>query len=161
VGCYAVVVAGARLGPRAILGDHAFLREGVELAGEAVVGGSCAVGSGVRIGARAKLLNGTLIGRDSVVEDDVFVGPRVVATNDPTLGRRQGGVTLTGVYLRRACRIGAGAVFLPGVEVGEEALVAAGSLVTRSVEPRTVVMGSPARPVREVRDEELLSDRDA
>jgi acetyltransferase-like isoleucine patch superfamily enzyme len=58
--------------------------------------------------------------------------------------------------LRRACRIGAGAVLLPGVEVGEEAFVAAGSVVTRHVPPRAVVMGTPARVVREVPEEELL-----
>jgi acetyltransferase-like isoleucine patch superfamily enzyme len=63
---------------------------------------------------------------------------------------------LRGVTLRRACRVGGGAVLTPGVEVGEEAFVAAGAVVTRDVAPRTVVMGVPARPVREVRDADLI-----
>ena len=58
--------------------------------------------------------------------------------------------------LRRACRIGGGAVLLPGVEVGEEAFVGAGAVVTRDVPARTVVVGVPARAVREVAPEELL-----
>ena len=63
---------------------------------------------------------------------------------------------LRGAVLRRACRIGGSAVLTPGVEVGEEAFVAAGALVTRDVAPRTVVMGVPARAVREVADDDLL-----
>ena len=70
----------------------------------------------------------------------------------PLAGRRR----CAARTLRRACRIGGGAVLLPGVEVGEEAFVAAGAVVTRDVPPRTVVMGVPARVVREVPDEELL-----
>jgi UDP-2-acetamido-3-amino-2,3-dideoxy-glucuronate N-acetyltransferase len=86
----------------------------------------------------------------------VFVAPGVITTNDPTAGRRPAGVELRGATLRRACRIGAGAVLLPGVEVGEEALVAAGAVVTSDVPPRAVVMGVPARVVREVPEGDLL-----
>ena len=58
--------------------------------------------------------------------------------------------------LRRACRVGGGALILPGVEIGEEAFVATGSVVTRDVRSRTLVMGTPARRVREISDEELI-----
>ncbi len=58
--------------------------------------------------------------------------------------------------LRRACRIGGAAVLVPGVEVGEEAFVAAGAVVTNDVAPRAVVLGVPARQVRQVPDEDLL-----
>jgi acetyltransferase-like isoleucine patch superfamily enzyme len=57
---------------------------------------------------------------------------------------------------RRACRVGGGAVIVPGVEIGEEAYVAAGAVVTRDVGAREVVMGIPARVVRRVPDEDLL-----
>jgi UDP-2-acetamido-3-amino-2,3-dideoxy-glucuronate N-acetyltransferase len=90
------------------------------------------------------------------VEDDVFVAPGVITTNDPTAGRRAPGQELRGPRLRRACRIGAGAVLLPGVEIGEEAFVAAGAVVTADVPARAVVMGVPARVVREVVEGELL-----
>jgi acetyltransferase-like isoleucine patch superfamily enzyme len=65
-------------------------------------------------------------------------------------------VELRGPALRRACRIGGGALILPGVEIGEEAFVATGSVVTRDVPARTLVMGSPAKAVGEVDDDELI-----
>jgi acetyltransferase-like isoleucine patch superfamily enzyme len=58
--------------------------------------------------------------------------------------------------LRRGCRIGAGVVLVPGVEIGEEAFVAAGAVVAADVPPRAVMMGVPARQVREVAEEDLL-----
>jgi acetyltransferase-like isoleucine patch superfamily enzyme len=58
--------------------------------------------------------------------------------------------------LRRACRVGGGAVLVPGVEIGEEAFVGAGAVVTRDVPSRSLVVGSPARELRRVGDEELL-----
>ena len=92
----------------------------------------------------------------TVVEDDVFIGPGATTTNDDTMGRHPAGAPLRGAILRRACRIGGGAVLTPGVEIGEEAFVAAGALVTGDVPARAVVMGVPARVVREVPDEDLL-----
>jgi acetyltransferase-like isoleucine patch superfamily enzyme len=80
----------------------------------------------------------------------------VLTTNDHAMGRHARGEPLLGPVFRRACRVGGGAVLVPGVEVGEEAFVAAGALVTRDVPPRAVVMGTPARVVREVGDEDLL-----
>jgi UDP-2-acetamido-3-amino-2,3-dideoxy-glucuronate N-acetyltransferase len=85
-----------------------------------------------------------------------LVAPGVVTTNDRYATRHGSDYELEGVVLRRACRIGGGAVILPGVEVGEEAFVAAGAVVTRDVPPRALVMGVPARVVREVAEEELL-----
>jgi acetyltransferase-like isoleucine patch superfamily enzyme len=92
----------------------------------------------------------------SIVEDDVFLGPGVVTTNDDAMGRHPRGAPLRGPVFRRACRVGGGVVLVPGVEIGEEAFVAAGALVTRDVPARAVVMGVPARVVREVGDEDLL-----
>ncbi len=79
-----------------------------------------------------------------------------MTTNDDTMGRIPEGYSMRGATLRRACRIGGGAVLVPGVEVGEEAFVAAGAVVTADVPARAVVMGVPARVVREVPDDELL-----
>jgi acetyltransferase-like isoleucine patch superfamily enzyme len=92
----------------------------------------------------------------AVVEDDVFLGPGVVTTNDNAMGRHRAGQPLQGPVFRRACRVGGAAVLVPGVEIGEEAFVAAGALVTRNVGPREVVMGVPARVIRRVGDEDLL-----
>ena len=86
----------------------------------------------------------------------MFLGPGVYTTNDNAMGRIPPGTLLTGATFRRACRIGSGAVIVPGVEIGEEAFVAAGAVVTRDVPARAVVMGVPARVVRTVPGEDLL-----
>jgi acetyltransferase-like isoleucine patch superfamily enzyme len=156
VGAGAVVLAGAQVGAGCVIGDQAHVRERSSIGAGSVVGRAVSVENDVAIGARVRLQTNAYITAWSVVEDDVFVAPAVVLTNDPTAGRRRAGQELRGATLRRACRIGAGAVLLPGVEIGEEAFVAAGAVVTADVPPRAVVMGVPARAVREVPEEELL-----
>jgi UDP-2-acetamido-3-amino-2,3-dideoxy-glucuronate N-acetyltransferase len=149
VGAYAILVAGSQVEEDAVIGDRAFVREHATVGSAAVVGGGCQIGSSVAIGARAKLMNNmmnnTLIARGTVVEEDVFCGPAVTTTNDMTLGRHLGPEEIHGAMLRRACRIGACVLILPGIEIGAEAFVGAGSLVTRDVPARTLAMGSPAR----------------
>jgi acetyltransferase-like isoleucine patch superfamily enzyme len=152
----AVLVAGAAIGPGAVIGDQAYVRERSAVGRDSVVGRGCSIENDVVIGARARIQTDSYITAFSELEDDVFVAPCVVTTNDMTAGRRPAGVALRGARLRRACRVGAGAVLLPGIEVGEEAFVAAGAVVTRDVGARSLVIGSPARHVREVDERELL-----
>ena len=156
VGAGAVVLAGARVGTRCVVADQAHVRERAELGTETVVGRGAAVDNDVVVGERVKLQTGAYITAWSRLEDDVFVAPGVTLTNDDTMGRHGPEYRLRGAVLRRACRVGGGAVLLPGVEVGEEAFVAAAALVTRDVPARALVMGVPARVVREVPEEELL-----
>src|SRR5205807_8236262 len=111
-------------------------------------------GAGVR--ARVLIQTPVYLTAGALVEDDVFVGPGVVTTDDDTMSRHPRGEPLRGPVLRRACRVGGGAVLVPGVEIGVEAFVAAGAVVTRDVAAREVVMGTPARRVRRVPDEDLL-----
>jgi acetyltransferase-like isoleucine patch superfamily enzyme len=152
----AVIVAGAAVGPGAVIGDQVYVRERSAVGRESAVGRGCSIENDVVIGARARIQTGAYITAFTEIEDDVFVAPMVVTANDTTAGRRSPGVPLRGPRLRRACRIGAGAVLLPGVSIGEEAFVGAGAVVTRDVAPRSLVVGSPARHVREVDERELL-----
>jgi acetyltransferase-like isoleucine patch superfamily enzyme len=152
----AVVVAGASVGTAAFVGDQAHVRERAVVGAYSAVGRGSAVDNDVVIGERVKIQTGCYLTAFSLVEDDVFVGPGVYTFNDNTMGRHPKGERLAGPMLRRACRVGGGALILPAVEVGEEAFVATGSVVTRDVPPRTLVMGSPARHVRDIGDEELI-----
>jgi acetyltransferase-like isoleucine patch superfamily enzyme len=156
VGTGAVIFAGANVGEEATLGDQTFIRERTTIGEQTVIGRGSVVDNDVHIGARVRVQTGVYLTGFSIVEDDVFVGPGAVTTNDDTMARHGSETSAHGVILRRACRIGGGAVLTPGVEIGEEAFVAAGTVVTRDVPPRVLVMGVPARTVRDVAEEELL-----
>ena len=108
------------------------------------------VGAGTRIQAEA------YITAYSTLEEDVFIAPCVVTTNDNFMGRTEKRKALMkGPTIRRGARVGGGAILCPGVEVGEEAFVGAGAVVTKDVPPRMLVVGSPARVLRDVADDEL------
>jgi acetyltransferase-like isoleucine patch superfamily enzyme len=154
--CGAVVYAGSRIGPGAIIGDQTQVRERSSVGARTVVGRGSSVDFGAQVGARVLIQTGVYVTGGAVVEDDVFLGPGVTTTNDHAMGRHAPGEPLLGPTFRRACRVGGGAVLVPGIEIGEEAFVAAGALVTRDVAARDVVMGVPARVVRQVSDEDLL-----
>jgi acetyltransferase-like isoleucine patch superfamily enzyme len=156
VGAGAVVFAGASVGADAILGDQTFVRERAWIGEGSVIGRGSVVDNDVVIGARVRVQTNVYLTAFTLIEDDVFVGPGAITTNDDTMARHGDETPVRGATLRRACRVGGGAVLTPGVEIGEEAFVAAGAVVTRDVPARAVVMGVPARVVREVGEEDLL-----
>jgi UDP-3-O-[3-hydroxymyristoyl] glucosamine N-acyltransferase len=152
----AIVFAGASLGEGVIVGDQAYVRERAVLGAGTVVGRGSAVDNDVTIGARVRVQTDVYLTANTHIEDDVFVGPGVCTTNDSTMARHARDYVIVGARLRRACRVGGGVVICPDVEVGEEAFIAAGAVVTKDVPARGVAMGVPARVVREVGDEDLL-----
>jgi acetyltransferase-like isoleucine patch superfamily enzyme len=152
----AVVYAGARLADGVIIGDQAQVRERAAMGAGTVLGRGSTIDFDSQVGARVSIQTLVYLTAAALVEDDVFIGPGVTTTNDDTMDRHPHGQPLRGPVLRRACRLGGGCTLTPGVEIGEEAFVAAGALVTRDVPARAVVMGVPARVVREVGDEDLL-----
>ena len=155
----AIVFAGTTVGARAILGDQSCVRERVTIGDDVVVGRGSLVENDTTIGARTKIQADAYVTAYSTLEEDVFVAPCVVTTNDDYMGRTEKRLALMkGPTIRRGARIGGGAVLCPGVEVGEEAFVGAGAVVTKDVEARTLVVGNPARVLREVPDEELLGN---
>lgn len=156
IGGHAIIHAGVEIGAGARVGDHAQIRDGAKIGPGATVGSLSSVDPGVRIGARASVQARCYLSAGTVVEDDVFIGPGVTLANDNTMDRHPGEFELEGPLLRRACRVGAGVVVCPAIEIGEEAFVAAGAVVVADIAPRGVVMGVPARTVREVPDEDLL-----
>jgi acetyltransferase-like isoleucine patch superfamily enzyme len=156
IGTGAVAFGGARIGEGAIVGDHTHIREGATLGEDTVVGRGTAIGPAASIGARVRLQTNVWLTGWTTVEDDVFVGPGLVSMNDDTMARLAPGERLDGPVLRRACRVGGGVLLTPGVEVGEEAFVGAGAVVTRDVPPGAIVMGVPARVTGTVGDDQLL-----
>lgn len=156
VGSGAVIFAGTTIADDAIVGDQSHVRERSQIGAGTVVGRGSAVDNDVVIGARVRIQTNVYVTAGTLVEDDVFLGPGVTTTNDNSMARHSPDEPLRGATLRRACRVGGGVVLTPGVEIGEEAFVAAGAVVTTDVPTRAVVMGIPARIVREVEDGDLL-----
>jgi acetyltransferase-like isoleucine patch superfamily enzyme len=153
----AVVFAGARIGARVILGDQSCVRERVTVGDDVVLGRGSLVENDTTIGAMTKIQAEAYITAYSTLEEHVFVAPCVVTTNDNFMGRTERRHELVkGPTIRRGARIGGGAVLCPGIEIGAEAFVGAGAVVTKDVEPRMLVVGSPARVLRPVAEEELL-----
>jgi acetyltransferase-like isoleucine patch superfamily enzyme len=153
----AIVFAGTSIGARVILGDQSCVRERVTIGDDVVVGRGSLVENDTTIGALTKIQADAYITAYSVLEDNVFIAPCVVTTNDNFMGRTEQRRTLVkGPTIRRGARVGGGAVLCPGVEIGEEAFVGAGAVVTKDVPARKIVVGNPARVLRDVPDEELL-----
>jgi acetyltransferase-like isoleucine patch superfamily enzyme len=153
----AVVFAGTTIGARVIVGDQACVRERVTLGDDVVVGRGSLVENDTTIGAMTKIQADAYITAYSTLEENVFIAPCVVTTNDNFMGRTERRHELIkGPTIRRGARVGGGAVLCPGVEIGEEAFVGAGAVVVRDVPPKAVVVGSPARKIHDVPDEELL-----
>jgi acetyltransferase-like isoleucine patch superfamily enzyme len=154
----AIVFAGSTIGAGVILGDQSCVRERVTIGAEVVIGRGSLVESDTAIGARTKVQANAYITTKSTLEEDVFISPCVVTTDDDFMGRTEKRHALKkGPTIRRGARVGGGAVLCPGVEIGEDAFVGAGAVVTRDVAPRTVVVGNPARVLREVPEDELLA----
>ena len=127
---YAVILPGAVIGRDGNICSHCFIENQV------VVGDRVTVKCGVQ------LWDGVTL------EDDVFVGPNVTFTNDQQPRSRNAAAKLLPTLVKKGASIGANATILPGLTIGEGAMVGAGSVVTKDVPPRTLVVGNPARIVR-------------
>ena len=156
IGGHAIIHAGVTIGDGARVGDHAQIRDGAQIGPGATIGSLSSVDPDVVVGARASVQARCYLSAGTVVEEDAFIGPGVTLANDNTMDRHSDSMQLEGPLLRRACRVGAGVVVCPTIEIGEESFVAAGAVVVTDVAPRAVVMGVPARQVRQVPDEDLL-----
>jgi UDP-2-acetamido-3-amino-2,3-dideoxy-glucuronate N-acetyltransferase len=131
---------------------------GCEIGDNTKIGSFVEIQKGVRIGRNCKISSHSFICEGVCIEDEVFVGHHVVFINDRyPKATTDGGQLQTGedwtvipTAVRRSASIGSGAVVLCGVEIGEGAMVGAGSVVVENVGPYMIVAGNPARPLRKV-----------
>lgn len=160
IGALSVVYRGCNIGTKVMIADLASVREDVEIGDYTIVGRGVTIENKVRIGQRCKIETEAYITALSEIGDNCFIAPEVSFTNDNFLGRTKERFKYhKGVTLKRGARVGANSTFLPGVVVEEDALVAAGSVVTRDVPAKKVVCGVPARQLRDVPAEQLLENQ--
>lgn len=158
IGSNAVIYMGVKIGHHSMICDTACIREGCEIGNYTVIAMGVTVNYNTKIGSHVKIMDNAHITGNAIIEDDVFISTLVSTTNDNKMGRKQptGQDWIErGPTIRRFAAIGQGACVLPGIEVGENAIVGAGAVVTRDVPPRVLVMGVPARIIRELTPEEL------
>jgi len=151
----AIVSDSARLGKGCRVWGLAHVRENAIIGANCIIGRGAYIGAGVELGENCKVQNSALIYEPAVVAEGVFIGPGVILTNDhfPRAMTIDGELkhaddwVPVGVDVRQGASIGAGAICVAPVTIGEWALVGAGSTVTRDVAAHSIVMGSPARHV--------------
>jgi predicted dehydrogenase/acetyltransferase-like isoleucine patch superfamily enzyme len=141
----AIVEPGASIGSGTRVWAGAQVREGARIGQDCVLGKDVFIDTGVTIGDRVKVQNGVSVYRGVTIEDEVFVGPGVVFTNDK-YPRVTGDWCPLPTIVRKGASLGANSTILPGVTIGEGAMVGAGAVVTRDVAAGETVMGNPARP---------------
>jgi acetyltransferase-like isoleucine patch superfamily enzyme len=157
IGAMVVLYRGAVFAESVMVADLATVREDVSVGAETIIGRGVAVENHVKIGERCKIETGAYITALSNIAEDCFIAPEVAFTNDQFMGRTEKRFLFhKGVTMERGARIGANATILPGLTIGEDAMVGAASVVTRNVAARMMVFGAPARAVRPVPEEQLL-----
>ncbi len=136
-----VIYETAEIGDEVQTGHNILIREGSIIGEKSIIGSSTQLDGMVKIGRNVVIQSSAYLPHLTIVEDDVFIGPKVCMTNDPYPYSSR----LIGVTIAKGAIVGANSCMVPGVRVGENAIVAAGSVVTRDVSPNTIVAGNPAR----------------
>ena len=160
VGAQVVIYCGCEIGENVLVADGAAVRENVAVGEYSIIGRNATVENFCTIGKKCKLETNCYITAYSQIGDYCFIAPGVHTTNDNFLGRTKERFNhFKGVTVKRGGRIGGGALILPGKVIGEDAVVAAGAVVTHDVPDRMIVMGSPARVLRPVPEEQWLENQ--
>ena len=136
---------GVCVGARTRVWRSAHIRSGAVIGADAQLGANVFVDAGVHVGDRVKVQNNVSVYAGVELEDEAFVGPAAVFTNDLN-PRATGDWLLTPTFVRRGASVGANATIVCGVELGEHSLIAAGAVVTQDVAAHQLVLGNPARP---------------
>lgn len=140
-----IIYARTTIGMQLETGHHVVIREDNVVGDGLSIWSNSTIDYGCRIGNRVKIHHNVYVAQFTVIEDDVFLGPGVVIANDIHPGCPLARDCMEGPVIRRGAQVGAVAILLPRVVIGEHALIGAGSVVTRDVPPGAVVYGNPAQ----------------
>lgn len=157
VGANTIIYRGAIIGESTLIADLATVREDVKIGAFVIIGRNVTVENFVTIGERTKIQSNSYITAHSTLEDHVFIAPCVTTTNDNFMGRTEARFDkIKGAIVKKGARVGGASIILPGITIAEETFVAAGAIVTKDTEEKTVIKGFPAKFLKNVPEEELL-----
>lgn len=160
IGAGAIIYAGCTIGEKVLVADMATVREKVSIGDKTILGRGAAIENFCKLGCSCKIETNAYITAYSEVGDFVFIAPGVVTSNDNYAARSEERYKhFKGVTVKKGGRIGAQATILPGKIINEDGFVAAGSVVTKDVESKKIVLGNPARVLRDVPDDQLLENQ--
>jgi acetyltransferase-like isoleucine patch superfamily enzyme len=145
-----VIYAGSQLGDKVRMGHNTLIREQVSIGDNTLVGTGVVIDGNTTVGKNVSIQTNVYIPWQTKIEDHVFLGPNCILTNDKYTMRKH--YELKGPILRRGVSVGAGAVILPAIEIGSEAMIGAGAVVTKNVPPKAIVYGVPAQTHSSVPD---------
>lgn len=159
IGVNAILYAGTKVGNQVLVGDMASIRELNTIGDRCIIGRLVMLEPRNEIGFHVVIETASHICGDMKIEDHVFMASEISTNNGNYMGRGSG--VYKGPHIKMGARIASNSTLLPYVVIGEQAVVAAGAVVTRDVPDRKVVMGVPAKVVRDVPENELLPPKEA
>jgi UDP-2-acetamido-3-amino-2,3-dideoxy-glucuronate N-acetyltransferase len=160
IGAGVIIYAGCSIGEKTLVADLSTIRENVTIGSKTIIGRGVAVENFCKVGSSCKLETNVYLTAYSEVQDNVFIAPGVVTSNDNFAARsKERYKHFKGVTIKKGGRIGAQATILPGRIINEDGFVAAGSVVTKDVEAQVIVAGNPAKVLREVPEDQLLKNQ--
>ncbi|WP_035288388.1 acyltransferase [Clostridium sp. KNHs214] len=160
IGAGTIIYVGCEIGSKTLVADLAVIREDVTIGERTIIGKGATIENFCNVGSNCKIQTNVYLTAYSEVEDYVFIAPCVITSNDNYAARSKERFNhFKGVTIKKGGRVGAGAVILPGKTINEDGFAAAGSVVTRDVEKAKIVVGNPAKVLRDVPEEQLLGNQ--
>ncbi len=148
---HVVIYTDVTIGSGTLIGDGASIREGCSVGDECIISRNVSINYNTKIGNKTKIMDNTHITGNMLVGDEVFISALVVTTNDNNIGKMgYDDSFIKGPVIEDGVLIGAGANLLPNIKIGTNSIVGAGAVVTKDVPAGKVVMGVPAKVVKDV-----------
>lgn len=141
------VSSAATIGKNTLVWNQAQIREGAIIGSDCIIGKDAYIDQDVKIGNRCKIQNGVSLYKGVEIDDDVFLGPHMTFTNDLVPRAFNQDWTITPTKVKKGASIGANATIVCGVTLGEYAMVGAGAVVVKDVEPHALVVGNPGKRI--------------